>query len=94
MPSNIRAVEIPICEAKALADLYSIAYDLNDAKYLCNKAGEFSHPLRQDDQIVEALIAAAIIKYIRCFSIGRRARLCPSDISMLTKDNQEAHEFF
>ncbi len=93
MPSNIRAVEITIPDAEALADLYGIAYDLNNAKYLCDKAREFFHPRRHDVQIVDGLIAAAIIKYIRCFSTRPRTGLCPSDISALSQENQEARKF-
>ena len=94
MPTNVRAVKMTIPEAEPLADLYGIAYDLEDAKYLCDKAREFSKPRRHDMKIVDALVAAAIIKYFRCFGKGHRTRLISKENFMHTQENKEAHDLF
>ena len=89
-----RAVEVNLPEAEVLADLYSIVFDLEAAAYLCNKAVELDRPQQHDSLLVEGLVAAAVIRYGRCFSTGARLGLCREDIAELKGDELETHDYF
>src|SRR3989344_1163128 len=94
MPGHHRAVEVTLPEAELLADLYGIVFDLNRAAKLCSKAVEFSKFPDRDYELIEGLVAAAIVRYFRCFSKGVRCWLHPKDIENLGKDLLEDHDYF
>lgn len=94
MPSIHRAVEVTLPEAEALADLYGIMFDLEAATYLCAKAIELSLPPQHDYLIVEGLVAAAIIRYCRCFPSKARLGLRREDLAELNDKDFQAHDYF
>ena len=94
MPSDYRLVEVKLREAELLADLYSIVYDLDASAYLCAKAIEFGRPRTSDYFVVEGLVAAAVVRYCRCFTSGVRLRLSSKDLGELDDNDLAAHDYF
>ena len=94
MSSVNRAVEVKLPEAEVLADLYGIVFDLDAATYLCEKAVEQGQPRRHDSLLVEGLVAAAVVRYGRCFSTGARSGLRRQDIAKLNADDLATHNYF
>jgi hypothetical protein len=95
MPAiHSRVVEVTLPEAETLADLYGIRFDLEAASYLCVKAVDLGQPTPHDYQVVEGLIAAAVIRYGRCFSSGVRLGLHRKDLADLSNRALEAHDYF
>jgi hypothetical protein len=94
MPAIHRVVEVKLPEAEILADLYGIRFDLEAASYLCVKAVELGQPRPHDYLVVEGLVAAAVIRYGRCFSSGVRLGLHRQDLAALSPEALEAHNYF
>jgi hypothetical protein len=94
MPRDSRVVEVKLPEAEVLADLYGIVFDLDAAAYLCDRAIELSQPRSRDSLVVEGLVAAAVIRYGRCFASGVRFGLTSTDLGDLGHGALESHGYF
>ena len=94
MPGMHRAVEVKLPEAEVLADLYGIVFDLEVAAHLCDKAIELGRPRQLDYLVVEGLVAAAVVRYCRCFPSRGRLGLRREDITELGDDNLQTHDYF
>jgi len=94
MSGHHRAVEVTLPEAELLADLYGVVFDLNRATKLCSKAVEFSKLPDRDYELIKGLVAAAVVRYFRCFSSGVRYGLHRKDIENLGKDMLATHDYF
>lgn len=94
MPSNHRAVEVTLPEAEVLADLYGIVFDLEATTRLCAKAIELGQPIQHDYLIVEGLVAAAVVRYCRCFPSRARLGLRREDLAELDDEDLQTHNYF
>lgn len=93
MPSHHRAVQITLPGAETLADLFGIAYDLDESVQLCNKAVELSSETPTDYRLVEAVVTAALVRYFRCQSTGVRLGIQSSDLASLSEDDLRIHQY-
>jgi hypothetical protein len=92
-----RFVDFCVKETQKLADLTGIAADLQATENICDLVLSNSAKQPQDFMLLEALCAAAIIRYGRSFGSG--VRYSVSDrikniINALPKISQEFHEYF
>lgn len=94
MPAVHRAVEVKLQEAAALADLYSVRYDLEIATHLSKAAREAGVTRPHDSLVVEGLVTAALIRYCRCFSTNVRLGLQRADIETLDAETLAQHDYF
>lgn len=94
MSSTTRLIEVSFPEAEFLAHLYGIAFDLETAASLCDKAVELGRPRPNDFPVIEGLVAAAVVRYGRCFASGVRRRLKREDLAKLDASDLAAHDYF
>jgi hypothetical protein len=91
--------QLPISElntddAALLGDLGLVVQDLRSVKELCRRlAGELDREPKDAVQI-EALWTAALVKYVRCFSSGKRFGVKQDIFSGLDGDPIGAHKYF
>lgn len=96
MPSqqeqSLLVVDADFSQAEQWADLYSIARDLDSAIQICERLIEL---LPSNDQVlIESLWTAALIKYARCFSSGKRFGLSIDVCDELKGDPKGAHQYY
>jgi hypothetical protein len=94
VPGNHRAVEVTLPEAELLADLYGVMFDLKAAAHLCSKAIELGGATQNDYLLVEGLVAAAVIRYCRCFPSRARLGLRRKDLAELDGKDLQTHDYF
>lgn len=82
--------------AALLADLVSIRSDLLQTEQLCERLLDFlrTRSPNQDPLIVDALWGAALVRYARCFTTGKRVRLDPAILSHLPGDPIGTHNYY
>lgn len=90
MSTQLKKVHIPIAEVKQLADLGSIQFELGIAKQLCEIALMPRDDTNQSSILIDGLVTAALIRYVRCFHhTGKRLSLSREDVP---EDLLEAHD--
>jgi hypothetical protein len=91
--ATFKYVDLRIPEARLLADLDGILWDLRRsrdyARLLISELGAPSPKL----QFVEPLSIATIVTYSRAFVSGVRHSLRDSDLSVLSAEQQSTHEY-
>jgi hypothetical protein len=87
-------VEVQIDEARYLADLTGIQYDLKAAMDLSMRLLKNIRFDRMDTDLHEAVSIAILIKYSRPFVTGFRKKLNIRDVRELTPREIEQHEIF
>lgn len=80
MPTTHGSRKLPLREAAGLADLYSVSSDLELAVELCDSALAMQTDRCVNAMVVEALVSAALIRYMRCFSQSPRRGLKHEEI--------------
>jgi hypothetical protein len=93
MSSHHRAVQITLPEAGTLADLYGVRYDLDESARLCMKALKLCKEKPDDYRLVDAVVAAALVRYFRCLSTGVRLGIQASDLASLSQEDQETQQY-
>lgn len=95
MPSHGRAVELKLPELEALAELYGVRFDLEDAADFCRRAiASFEEHGYHQLQVHEAFAIAAVVVYARCFHSGARRRRHPREFPSLTPELRQVHDFY
>jgi hypothetical protein len=92
MPTSYCGVPLSLPQASNLADLYSVASDLQLALELCERA--LSMGKSTGSLVIEAVVSAALIRYIRCFSRSPRRGLKHEDIGPRSKRLRELHTYY
>lgn len=67
-------------EASSVADIHGWLQDINTARALFARLCFELEAASPDDILIDALSAAAVVRYSRCFTSGLRARLKPSEM--------------
>lgn len=77
---QLRQAELRTDDAALLGDLSLIVLDLRSVIELCRRlSAEMAKPKEhQDNQLIEGFWTAALVKYVRCFTTGKRFGLEPS----------------
>ncbi len=91
--ANTRAVKVELAEAARLADLYGVSLDLRAAASFCLRAITFDDERRDYSDVVEGLVAAAVVRYFRCFAGGPRLGLLRDDLKHLDGKDLAAHDY-
>jgi len=81
-------------EAKALADLISIANDLGAVMLTCSRLMQILNDSPSDNILIENLWTGAIIRYARCFATGKRFGLSEDIFKSLKGEPLKAHKFY
>lgn len=92
-------IEMPIVryrsqKARELADLDSILLDLRSILESCRRLIQLIDSESGDAVLLEALWTSSLVRYVRCFSHGRRAGLRPEILDEIIEGAREAHQFF
>ncbi|CAD5374042.1 hypothetical protein RA210_U480005 [Rubrivivax sp. A210] len=88
--ANFSGYRFNIPEARLLASLHSIRHDLNGTLEYCRRL----EIMEFDVVLWEALSAAAVVRYARCFSSGSRDQLSHKLLDSAPPTLREAHEYF
>jgi len=96
--ATVKMIHIDRPEAQQLADLYGIRSDLQGAQRYCEYAIKLSEQgvpsILKTYELVGAVVAAAIVRYMRPFGSGRRYSLDPKDVFRGLDDmHREFHDF-
>lgn len=91
--ANHTWVDLQIPEAKRLADLGGILFDLQRAREFATLLGQELLSSTTNRQLIEPLSVAAVMMYCRPFSGGVRLRLVEDDLEGLTPQQRESHEY-
>lgn len=94
MPTTHGSRKLPLREAAGLADLYSVSSDLELAVELCDSALAMQTDRCVNAMVVEALVSAALIRYMRCFSQSPRRGLKHEEIGRRSKAIRELHQYY
>ena len=76
----------------SLADVTGHLVDVAQAKAYLQKFQEISLLKERDNTLAEALLAAAVIRYCRCFTTGNRSRLTIEQLSTATPSEITLHK--
>ncbi len=79
-------------EAECLADLAGISRDLETTIAFCDILTELLETRQGNQVLLEAVFAAALVRYIRPFSKGVRAKIPDCILSSLPPDLSKFHE--
>jgi hypothetical protein len=90
--ANVWQVELPAKGAETFTSYVGIRADLNVVLEICEFLLENRAKRRPDLMLDEALSTAAVMKYGRCFSDGKRRRLGLDLIQQLPLPYQAMHE--
>jgi hypothetical protein len=92
---NYLQSEIKTTDAKQLADVSLVVLDLKSVMALCRRgASELAKTESEHDHVlIEALWTAGLIKYVRCFTSGKRATLS-ADVFSSYEGGVDTHEYF
>jgi hypothetical protein len=90
MKSTEKVFDSP--ETRTLADLAGIDEDLQSTVAICQKLEEAWRQTPSDPVIIEALSAALLVRYNRCFTSGIRSRLPEELVASLTPKLQRLHQ--
>jgi hypothetical protein len=84
--------DLHIPEAKLLADLTGIQADLTRARETADQLNKLMSSEKPDWSLVEPLSIAVAVAYSRPFMSGVRTSLKDEDLSMLSREQREAHD--
>lgn len=92
---RLKIVEVNRPEMAEVADRYSIEIELGIARDYCAEAAKLRMENRRDALVIDALVMAAVVRYIRCFHhTGKRISLGEADVSGLSDSHREWHDYF
>lgn len=91
---NALVVQLHSQEAQELAEYTSILLELRAVAALCWRLGPLLDEAISDSEQIEALWTAALIRYARCFTSGKRVRLRDEVFEGLAGDPKGTHQFF
>lgn len=92
MSIELNKVHVPIAEVQKYADIGSVRDELLIAKKLCEIAILDREDNYQNTLLVDGLITAAIIRYVRCFhTTGKRYGLKAENVP---EDLMDEHNYF
>ena len=95
MPGNdFPIVRYESKEAAATAELLSIRQDLLLTEQMCERLLDLLRAASSDPILVEALWSAALVRYSRSFTTGKRQKLDPSLVAHLPGDLMSAHVYY
>lgn len=94
MPTTSWSVEFKEPEGRLLASLAGIKADLDFTIEACRRIESFGPNPLEDVLVYEALSLAALIRYARCFTKGRRKSIPRDLLAQLPGDLQQHHERF
>lgn len=83
----------PVPEARQLASLESISVDLQAVLEYCDRLDQLRGQ-KLDSQLWEALGAAAVVRYARCFSPGARDELEHAMLDRAPAELKLSHKYF
>lgn len=91
--------QIPIVEyrsekARELADIASIILDLRAILDSCKRLLQLMDSDSDDQVLLESLWTSALVRYVRCFSHGKREGLRTDILDELIDGAREVHQFF
>ncbi len=86
-------VDLEMEEARYLANLVGIEYDLMTAIEWCNQFGELMSD-RDKCWLVEPLTTAILIRFMRAFGGGKRYPNTKHILSILSREKKEQYEYF
>jgi hypothetical protein len=89
-----RFVDFSVKEAQKLADLTGVEADLRATEEICDLILSNLTKQPMESVLVEALCAAALVRYGRSFGSGVRYRIPDEVVKSLPKESQKFHEFF
>ena len=92
--ANVAFVQLDLDEARLLADLNGVAFDLESTyafSQLLKAQLESQHP---NFGMIDALTTAVLVRYARSFVSGVRGKLDKSHLSRLTAEQRELHDRF
>jgi hypothetical protein len=81
-------------EAAATAELLSIRQDLLLTEQMCERLLDLLRAPSSDPILIEALWSAALVRYSRSFTTGKRQTLDPSLVADLPGDPMSAHVYY
>src|SRR6185312_16072634 len=85
--------EICLPEARLLADLTGICYDLERARDFATRLKSALAIRSQDSSLVEPLTIASIVQYCRPFSGGKRVNVNERLLAVFTKNQRDMHDW-
>ena len=97
MITEIKKLEIPLSHERfkglrRLADLKSVTFELGLCVSLCE---EVLNRRDENSLVIDGLVTAGLVRYVRCFQPnGIRYSLSKDDISSLTSEERQTHEYF
>lgn len=92
--ATLTFVDFSNAETQRLADLSGVEADLSTTENFCDRLDAELKRQPLDILLIEALSAAALIKYGRTFASGVRTGVPAEVISNLPPDQQAAHQLF
>lgn len=87
-----RYVDFDIDQAKALADLNGVKFDLQGVIELSDEISSIINDASFNSTVLDALCSALVVKYFRCFGFGVRGKLDIENITSLTEDEVQLHK--
>lgn len=91
MPTTVGPREVPDNFAGDLADLFAVQHDLETARsYAARAKREWGDVRTADWGVVNGLSEAAVVRYARCFTSGRRLKLDESSVPSQLVDAHRA----
>jgi hypothetical protein len=94
MKKDNPVVEVNFKEAKMLADIGAIVQDLRSVMKICSRLKKELKNQLEDNQLIEDLWTAALIKYVRCFAFGKRYGLDNSIFDGLNGEPLKVHAIY
>ena len=91
---ELYVAQVDYKESRKLADLCSILQDLTLTTETCKRLMQLLKDDSQDPVLVESFWTAALIRYVRCFTSGKRYGLSEGIFEDLPGDAIEVHEFY
>jgi hypothetical protein len=91
---NLLIVRYKSKEAAAIAELFSIRQDLLLTEQICERLLSVLQAPSNDAVLVEALWSAALVRYARSFTTGKRQTLNPSLVAHLPGDPMSDHIYY
>jgi len=90
----LHIAKVDFDDAKVLADLALIYQDLTRTMELCKRLEKLIDEDSQDSLLVESLWSSALIRYVRCFTAGKRYGLNPDILKDLPGEPLETHQWY
>ncbi|MDO8724357.1 MAG: hypothetical protein Q7J31_19310 [Syntrophales bacterium] len=90
---HIAGVDFP--EAKQLGDIASILMDLQTVVEMCKRIAVLLESKNEDHILMDALWSMSLVRYVRCFTSGKRYGLKMEELfNNLKGDPIGAHQFY